>query len=250
MSKDGMAVLTYSAWAAIVTSAHGFPTTFNNDGTLQHHASLLLTILQYFRMKHTILALLTLITSTITTSFAQGKEWLPLSISIFNESTAVPYTRFLPQPLHPGIQIGLSRQWNKHTQHYLYQTLNISYFYHRYLYQATTLSTEIGYDYRFSFGLHLKALIGIGYMLTMNTQEVYAFQHGEFHRTTNSLMSKLQATFSIGAGYRIFKDRISSPELFFLYQSGVIYPFSADFIPIMSQVNVHLGVKIPLRIKK
>lgn len=87
-------------------------------------------------------------------------------------------------------------------------------------------------------------------MLTMNTQEVYAFQNGEFHRTTNSLMSKLQATFSIGAGYRIFKDRISSPELFFLYQSGVIYPFSADFIPIMSQVNVHLGVKIPLRIKK
>lgn len=182
--------------------------------------------------------------------FAQGKEWLPVSVSVFNESTAVPFTRFIPTPIHPGVQVGVSRQWNESQKHYIYQTANVSYFYHRHLYQAVTLSTEFGYDYRFPFGLNLKALLGAGYMMTMNTQEVYEFKNGNYTATNNSFMSKLQATLSLGAGYRIHKKRDGSPEIFFLYQAGVIYPFSADFIPIMAQANVHLGVKIPIRIKK
>lgn len=183
------------------------------------------------------------------TAFSQGRDWLPVSVSVFNESTAVPFTRFLPSPLHPGIQAGVSRQWNRSQKHYLYQTANVSHFYHRHLYQAAVLSTELGYDFRFPFGLNLKALFGVGYMLAMNTQEVYEFRDGIYKSTGDSMMSKFQTTFSVGAGYRIHKDREGSPEIFFLYQAGVIYPFSADFIPVMAQANVHLGVKVPIKIK-
>lgn len=186
---------------------------------------------------------------SLVTAEAQGRDWLPVSISVFNESTAVPFTRFLPTPLHPGIQAGVSRQWNRSQKHYLYQTASLSYFYHRHLYQASTLSTELGYDFRFPFGLNLKALFGVGYMLAMNTQEVYEFREGGYVSTANSLMSKFQTTLSLGLGYRILKDREGSPEVFFLYQAGVIYPFSADFIPVMAQANVHLGVKVPIRIR-
>lgn len=182
-------------------------------------------------------------------SSAQGRDWLPLTISVFNESTAIPYTRFLATPIHPGIQVGVSRQWNSSTKNYLYQTANISYFYHKNLYQASTLSTELGYDYRFPFGLNLKALIGVGYMLAMNTQEVYHFEEGQYRSSCNSMMSKFIATLSIGAGYRINRHNEGSPEIFVLYQGGVIYPFSADFAPLMTQANLHIGVKIPIRIK-
>lgn len=86
--------------------------------------------------------------------------------------------------------------------------------------------------------------------MAMNTQEVYEFGDGNYTSICNSLMSKFQATLSLGAGYRIFPENDGSPEVFLLYQAGVIYPFSADFIPVMAQANVHLGVKVPIRLVK
>lgn len=181
---------------------------------------------------------------------AQSQTKWPLQISVFNESTAIPFTRFIPTPLHPGIQIGTSRPWNQNQTHVWYQTGNLSYFYHNHLYQAVTLGSQLGYDCRLGFGLNLKALIGLGYMLAMNTQEVYEFENGQYHSTKNSAMSKSQTTISLGLGYRLQPKNEHSCELFVLYQAGVIYPFSQGFIPAMTQTNVHLGISIPLFTKQ
>lgn len=182
--------------------------------------------------------------------YGQSRDYLPLSISLFNQSTSIPFTAFIPKPIHPGIQVGVSRQWNKSQTHYLYQTANASYFFHNHLYQALTLNTELGYDFRFKFGLNLKAMFGLGYMMAMNTQQAYEFVDGDYRKTSNSFMSKGQATLSLGLGYRLTPKRANSVEIFALYQAGAIYPFSADFIPAMTQTNVHVGIKIPIKIKK
>ena len=36
---------------------------------------------------------------------AQQKN-IPIQISLYNESTAIPFTRLVTTPIHPGIQIG------------------------------------------------------------------------------------------------------------------------------------------------
>lgn len=192
-----------------------------------------------------------MVTSILSIStYGQNKDYIPLRISVFNESTSIPFTTIIPKPIHPGIQMGVSRQWNTSQSHYFYQTANLSYFFHNHLYQAVTVSSELGYDYRFKFGLNLKTLFGIGYMMAMNTQQAYEFVNGDYRKTNNTFMSKAQATLSLGLGYRINPKDNGSPEIFALYQAGAIYPFSSDFIPAMTQTNFHIGISIPIKINK
>src|SRR6187402_2759705 len=72
---------------------------------------------------------------------------LPIIISVFNESTAIPFTRFFTTPVHPGIQIGTEFDYNTNEHTRLFQTANVSYFYHNYLAQGIGIHTELGYEY-------------------------------------------------------------------------------------------------------
>ncbi len=177
------------------------------------------------------------------------QKYFPLSVSVFNESTSIPGTVFIDTPIHPGIQLGTEFKWNRSFENHLYQTANLGYFFHNHLFQAVIASSELGYDYRFKFGLSLKTRFGVGYMLAMPTQRVYSFENGEYREIRGGVMSKFQATLSIGAGYRFKPSAAYSPEVFILYQAGAIVPFSAGFIPAITQTNFHIGVMIPIRIR-
>ncbi len=176
-------------------------------------------------------------------------KYFPLGISVFNESISIPGTKFIATPIHPGIQVGTEFKWNRSFENHLYQTANLGYFFHNHLFQAILASSELGYDYRFKFGLSLKTRFGVGYMFAMPTQHVYVFEDGAYRESGNGAMSKFQATLSIGAGYRFKPSAAYSPEVFILYQAGAIVPFSAGFIPAITQTNVHIGVTIPIRIR-
>ncbi len=41
----------------------------------------------------------------------------PVSISLLNESTAIPYTRFITTPIHPGIQFGTEADLKQYTEY-------------------------------------------------------------------------------------------------------------------------------------
>src|SRR5690554_2179305 len=98
--------------------------------------------------------LIILMFTTPTILFGQEKA-IPINISLFNESTAIPFTRFFTTPIHPGIQLGTEFDYKVKAHFRLFQTANICYFYHNYLSHGIGLNSELGYEYRLKSGLAL-----------------------------------------------------------------------------------------------
>ena len=106
-------------------------------------------------------------------------EAIPINVSFFNESTAIPFTKFVTIPIHPGIQLGTELNYKNKEQYRLFQTANINYFYHNYLTQGIGLNSELGYEYRLKFGLAFTGLLGLGYLHTFATAGEFTFSNGQ-----------------------------------------------------------------------
>jgi hypothetical protein len=171
------------------------------------------------------------------------KKPIPVNISVFNEATAVPFTRFFTTPIHPGIQAGTEFSYKQGEHGRLFQTANLSYFYHNYLCQGIGITTELGYEYRLDFGLAFEALLGAGYLHTFATTEEFTFDNGDYEKKADLGNARLYPTLSLDVGYYFRKADKKSPKIFLRYQSWAEYPYSPGFIPLMTHINLHLGVK-------
>jgi hypothetical protein len=174
--------------------------------------------------------------------WAQPKD-IPVNISLFNEATAIPYTRLLTTPIHPGIQLGTEFNYRNGQHSRLFQTANISYFYHNYLAQGIAINSEIAYEYRMTCGAAFTALLGVGYMHTFATTEEFTFSNGHYEKKADKGNARLYPSFSMDVGYYINKSSETSSKVFIRYQSWLEYPYSPGFIPVMSHINVHAGMK-------
>jgi len=186
--------------------------------------------------------LIFLIFITPTLLFGQQKA-IPIIISVFNESTAIPFTRFVTTPIHPGIQAGTEFNYLNKDHSRLFQTANISYFYHNYLAQGIGFNTEVGYEYRLKFGLAFEGLIGVGYMHTFATAEEFTLTNGQYEKRADKGNARLYPSFSIDIGYYLKKQNRNSPKIFIRYQSWAEYPYSPDFIVVMTHISLHVGAK-------
>lgn len=173
---------------------------------------------------------------------AQEKT-IPLNISFFNESTAIPFTRFFTVPVHPGLQLGT--EFNYHTGEHsrLFQGVNISYFHHDYLAQGIGIDTELGYEYRLGSGLAFQGLLGLGYMHTFATGEEFTFTNGHYEKRADKGNARLFPSLSLDLGYYLKKAEKNSPKLFIRYQAWAEYPYSPGFIPVMTHINLHVGAR-------
>ena len=178
--------------------------------------------------------------------FGQTKS-LPINTSVFNESTAVPFTRFFTTPIHPGIQVGTEFNYKIKEHGRLFQTVNLSYFYHNYLSQGIGITTELGYEYRLTFGLAFEGLLGVGYLHTFATTEEFVFKDGHYEKKTDIGNSRLYPTLSLDAGYYFRQSDKNSPKIFLRYQSWAEYPYSPGFIPLMTHINLHIGIKFLIK---
>jgi hypothetical protein len=192
--------------------------------------------------------LLFLIFFTPTILFGQPKT-IPINISVFNESTAIPYTRLVTTPIHPGIQLGSEFNYKVKEHSRLFQTANLSYFYHNYLAQGIGLHTELGYEYRLNMGLAFEGLFGIGYMHTFATAEEFTFTNGHYEKKADKGNARLYPSFSLDIGYYLKKADKNSPKIFIRYQSWAEFPYSPDFIPVMTHINLHVGVRFFINTK-
>lgn len=168
---------------------------------------------------------------------------IPISISLFNESTAIPFTRFFTTPIHPGIQLGTEFNYKNKTHSRLFQTANISYFFHNYLAQGIGLTTELGYEYRLKNGLSFATLLGVGYLHTFATAEEFIFTNGQYVKKADKGNARLYPSLSFDVGYYLQANNVKSPKIFLRYQSWAEYPYSPDFIPIMTHINLHFGAQ-------
>ncbi len=181
--------------------------------------------------------------------FAQEKS-IPLNVSLFNESTTIPYTSFFSVPIHPGLQIGTEFNYAVKDRTRLFQTANLSYFYHEHLAHGLALNSELGYEYRMKMGVALTALLGLGYMHTFATAPEYNFSNGVYEKVRDRGNARLYPSLSLDVGYYLKRNEPESPKLFVRYQSWAEYPYSPGFIPVMAHVNFHLGAKFFIKSKK
>lgn len=200
-------------------------------------------------IRHT-LKILSLHLLFLSTEILSGQSTgLPISVSIFNESTAIPFTRFLTFPVHPGLQVGTEFPWSASEHTRLFQTANISYFYHQYLTQGIGLNSELGFEYRTRSGFASEALFGIGYMHTFATATEYTWTQGHYEIRGDKGNARIYPSLTLGIGYYLNPEITTSPEIFFKYQAWIEYPYSPDFIPVMTHINFHVGFKTYLQSK-
>lgn len=177
------------------------------------------------------------------TLYGQDKR-LPLSLSVFNEATALPFTRFFSTPLHPGMQIGTAFTYKEKTQIRIFQTANLNYFYHNQLNQGIGLYSEIGYEYRIKSGLAFTGLFGLGYMHTFATEKEFTFVDGRYEQRVDKGNARLYPSLSLDIGYYLNPESKTSSKLFLRYQAWAEFPYSPGFIPVMTHINLHLGVTV------
>ncbi len=175
-------------------------------------------------------------------SFAQNKL-IPINISFFNEATAIPFTRFVTTPIHPGIQVGTEFNYNVKAHSRLFQTANINYFYHAQLNQGLGIFSEIGYEYALKSGIAFSGLFGLGYMHTFANADEFTFVNGKYQKNNDKGNARLYPSLSVDMGYYLKMENMHNPKIFLRYQSWVEYPYSPGFIPAMTHINLHLGVK-------
>ena len=200
-------------------------------------------------MKKNILTSIFIAASLLVWGVANGQPF-PLRLTVGNESTAIPFTRFFTVPVHPSVQAGTDFTYRSRPHSTFYQTVNLGYVFHNYLYQGLWVNTEAGYDYKFGFGLNLKAMLGVGYLHTFATRQEYQFKDGEYVGGTDWGNPRLMVTLALGAGFRIQKDKEDSPEVFILYKPWIEYPYSPGFIPVMTHITLEAGIRYPIRFKK
>lgn len=171
----------------------------------------------------------------------------PIKVAIGNEATAIPFTVLPTQTLHPCIQLGTEFIYKYGTRGVKYQTVNLGYMYHQYLFQGVYFNSEFGYDLFLSKHMSLKTNMGLGYLHTFGTRTEYQLANGVYKAGTDKGNARVMPSFSLGLGYRLKKEMTQSPEFFILYKSWVEYPYSPGFIPVMTHVNIEMGVKINLK---
>lgn len=191
------------------------------------------------RSNTTFLVLLFAFTATVT----RAQHSMPVRISVFSESTSMPFSRAIATPLHPGIELGTDFRWKETNRFRLYPVVTVGYHFHKHLYQAIHISGSLGIDLKLDFGLNIKSMLGIGYMHTFTTQQEYRFSNGSYRSGPDRGNARVIPSLSLGFGYRIKPSAEISPEIFALYQTWIEFPYSPGFIPVMAHTNIHLGYK-------
>ncbi|UZR98303.1 hypothetical protein [Chondrinema litorale] len=168
---------------------------------------------------------------------------LPIKFSLFNESTSIPFTGLINTPIHPGIQVGTEFEWKETNKIRLYPSVNVGYMFHNKLFQGIYANLELGFDYKFDFGLNIKSSFGVGYLHTFTTQQEYRFENGAYVAKADRGNARIMPSFSLGMGYRLKPSDSKSTEIFVMYQSWLEFPYSPGFISLMSHNSFHIGSK-------
>lgn len=194
-------------------------------------------------MDKVILCMLPILLFAFGSQHLQAQSKMPVKVSIFSESTSVPFSNFLPGPFHPGVQVGTEFGWKESNHFRLYPAVNIGYMFHSNLFHGIYVNAEVGFDYHFNFGLNIKSSLGLGYLHTFTTQQEFQFENGQYQSRTDRGNSRLMPSLSLGLGYRLDPSDSRSAEIFIMHQTWLEYPYSPGFIPLMSHSNTHVGSK-------
>ena len=92
-------------------------------------------------------------------------------------------------------------------------------------------------------GLALTGLFGLGYMHTFATTEEFRHHNGQYEKKSDKGNARLIPSLSFDVGYYLRCADTYSPKIYLRYEAWAEYPYSPDFIPVLTHINLHAGVK-------
>ncbi len=170
-----------------------------------------------------------------------GQHNLPVTVSVYNESTSMPFTDWWSNPVHPGVQIGTEFHGASDRNLRLYPAITVGYLFHKNLFQGAYARLDLGLDYRHPSGVSLKAKLGAGYLRTFATRTEYVLRDDQLVAQTDKGNHRVMPSLAFGLGYRFRPKDPRSTEIFLMHETWVEYPYAGDFIPVMAHTNLHLG---------
>lgn len=170
-------------------------------------------------------------------------EW---SFSVFNNAIAMPFTGkigIIHAPLHPGLSVGKNHYWNNKPQHQLFQTFTLGVFYQQYVQTGVQFYSAFNYRYQSNFKMGFDAHLGVGYLHAFRDLQQFELNgEGAYQKKANWGQPKLMIPAGITISYLI-NNKIRP---FIGYQIWFQTPFSKQYIPILPNTSLHLGVTMPI----
>lgn len=181
--------------------------------------------------------------------FAQSSDSKLISISIFNNATLLPpesMTAMFNQPVHPGGTVAYEFGWKETKMHKWFQNVGISYFYHRYVYQALMLNTQAGYRRKIN-RLTIEGYMQLGYMHAFLLTDRAVFQSDGTYVVRQGFGKPQFITGAgIGLGYNLGGDK-RIRRIFLNFDFRVQMPFVKSYVPLLPNGALSLGMQFNIK---
>ncbi len=176
-------------------------------------------------------------------ALAQTAHWRrPLHISVFSTSTQLPGGSVLP--LHPGIDLGTELRYNRSAKNQWRQTLKAGVYYHKYSQTGIQLYSEVLYRRMLWQGFSAELKLGGGYLHAISDLQIFELHGGSYQRQKHIGRPQFMGTFSAGAGYRMGSAQ-DAARIFLDYQFFLQMPFVNNYVPVLPNTALHIGVAFP-----
>lgn len=166
-----------------------------------------------------------------------------IKVSVFNESTALPFIRSQWGDLHPGIQVATSWTHKQKGATTTFVELQLAGYHHKYFQNALTASGTYGLRYTILGGLSAEIAAGLGYMHQWSDNPTFEpVEGGDFEQKRDWGRPEAMINSHIGLNYEV-----NGITVFGRYQWFAEAPFAyKNGVPLFSHTAVHLGVAFHL----
>lgn len=179
---------------------------------------------------------------------AQAWKSKPVSISVLNNATLLPpasLTATFNQPIHPGLTIAYEFGWKETDKHKWFQNAGISYFYHRYVYQAILLNTQAGYRWKIK-NFSIEGYLQAGYMHAfLLTDRAVLQSDGTYKAKKGFGKPQFIGGTGVGFGYNL-GDNIRIRRIFINYDVRLQMPFVKSYVTLLPNGALSLGMQFNL----
>jgi hypothetical protein len=173
-----------------------------------------------------------------------------LTFDIFSNATAMPtHPGQLFNPIHPGLTVGAEFRYNHNQTNQLGQTVKVGFFHHSLVQNGIQLYSEFHYNFQSKKRLGFDAFLGGGYIHSIPDHQIFKLNNGVYERKANWGKPEAMGTLSIGTSYLVSSRTEPGPEkarIFINYQFWLQTPFVNQYVPVLPNTALHVGIKIPL----
>ena len=151
---------------------------------------------------------LLIVISILCFGHAYGQNLKKISVSVYNETIAFPFTRFTP--IHPGAELGITLKEVQKKNSIRNINLNAGFYHHKRLENGIYLRGEYLYRPMIKSFMTVDFAGNLGYMRTFYPGEIYDLtEEGNFEPVSQSGRSHLIT--SLGVGFTLIKNEKFEP---------------------------------------